>query len=56
VYQGFRLTKRNDYIWVSFDHFKSSSIFGSSWAWGSFENWLKPKTKPSLENLACQNP
>jgi len=31
--------------------FESSSIFGGSW--GSFENWLEPKTKPPLGNLAC---
>jgi len=29
-----------------------SNIFGGSW--GSIENWLKPKTKPLLGNLASQ--
>jgi len=32
--------------------FESSSIFGGSW--GSIEYWLKPKTKPLLENLTCE--
>jgi len=31
--------------------FESSIIFGGSW--GSIEYWLKPKTKPPSENLAC---
>jgi hypothetical protein len=33
--------------------FESSSIFGGRW--GSIENWLEPKTEPTLENLARQN-
>jgi len=34
--------------------FEESSIFGDSLC--SIENWLKPKTKPLLGNLACQSP
>jgi len=34
--------------------FELSSIFGGRW--GSIENWLKPKTEPPLDNLACPNP
>jgi hypothetical protein len=33
--------------------FQSSNIFGGSW--GIIENWLEPKTEPSLGNLACPN-
>jgi len=33
--------------------FESSSIFEGSW--GCIENWLEPKTKPPLGNLACPN-
>ncbi len=33
--------------------FEISSIFGGSWS--SIENWLQPKTRPPLENLACPN-
>jgi len=33
--------------------FKLSIIYGGSW--GSIENWLQPKTKPPLGNLACPN-
>jgi len=31
--------------------FELSSIFGG--CWGSIENWLEPKIKPSMGNLAC---
>jgi len=31
-----------------------SSMFEGSW--GSIENWLEPKTKPPLRNLAFPNP
>jgi hypothetical protein len=31
--------------------FESSCIIRGSW--GSIENWLEPKTKPPLGNLAC---
>jgi hypothetical protein len=34
--------------------FELSRMFGRSW--GSIENWLEPKTKPPLGNLACPNP
>jgi len=33
--------------------FESSSIFVGSW--GSFENWLEPKTEPPTGNLAFPN-
>jgi len=33
--------------------FEWSSIFGGRW--GSIENWLEPKTEPTLEYSACQN-
>jgi len=33
--------------------FKPSIVFGGSW--GSTENWLVPKIKPSSGNLACPN-
>jgi len=34
--------------------FELSSIFGGSW--GILKNRLRPKTKPTLGNLACPNP
>jgi len=34
-------------------NFKLSIDFGGSW--GSTENWLKPKIKPPLGNLAVNN-
>jgi len=37
-----------------FTTFESSSIFRVSW--DSIENWLEPKTEPSLKHLACTNP
>jgi hypothetical protein len=49
----FRLLKQNDYFGSMFI-FGLSSIFGGSC--GSIENWLDPKTKPPLGNLACPNP
>jgi len=33
--------------------FELSRIFGVNW--GNIENWLEPKTKPPLGNLACPN-
>jgi len=33
--------------------YKPSIVFRGSW--GSIENWLEPKTKPPLGNLACSN-
>jgi len=53
VCHGFRLTNRDDYFCVDFDHFWIKQYFGGSW--GSTENWLEPKTKPPLGNLACPN-
>jgi len=50
VCHGFRLAKGNDYFWVDFDTFESSSIFGDSW--GSIDNWFKPKTETPSGNLA----
>jgi len=48
-----RLPKRDDFFVLILAIFESSSIFGGSW--GSIENWLEPKAKPPLGNLACQN-
>jgi len=45
VCQGFRLTKQDDYFWVDFDNFESSSIFGGSR--GSIENWFELKSEPT---------
>jgi len=42
-----RLTKRDDYFRVIFDHFLKQAI-GS---WGTIVKWLKPKTKSSEANL-----
>ncbi len=36
-----------------FTTFELSIIFGGSW--GCIENWVEPKIKPPLENLACPN-
>jgi hypothetical protein len=37
----------------NFTIFKLSVVFLDSW--GSRENWLEPKTKPPVGNLACSN-
>ena len=50
---GFRLTKRDDYFPVNFDHFWIKHHFWGSW--GSTKNWLEPKIGPPLANLVCQN-
>jgi hypothetical protein len=55
VYYGFRLKKRDNYFWVNFDNFESSSIFGGSW--GSIKiGSIEPKTEPPPGNLAYPNP
>jgi len=41
-------------FWLILTTFESSSIFGGNW--GSIENWLEPKNKTPLVNLACPNP
>jgi len=41
-------------FWVNFDHFCIKHYFGGRW--GSIENWLEPKTKPTSGNLAFPNP
>jgi len=35
--------------------FESSVIFIGT-CWGSFKDWLEPKTEPPSGNLACPNP
>jgi hypothetical protein len=41
LYHRFRLTKLDDYFWISFDNFWSKHCFLGSW--GRCENWLKLK-------------
>jgi len=51
VCHGFRLTKRDDYFWVDFDHFWIERYFWRQL--GQYiEYWLEPKTKPPSGNLA----
>ena len=45
VSHRFKLTKKDVYFQVDFDHFGIERCFLCSL--GSSENWLKPKTKPS---------
>jgi len=54
VCHGFRLTKRNDYFWVDFDHFWIEHYFWRQL--GIIDNLLEPKTKLPSGYLACPNP
>ncbi len=55
MYHRFRLTNRDDYFWVDFDHFfESSNIFGG--ICGSIGNWLEPRTEPPLYIYLAQIP
>jgi hypothetical protein len=48
VCNRFRLTKREDYFWVNFDHFWIVQCFWRQGG-GSIENLLEPKTEPHRE-------
>jgi len=43
VCRGLRRTTRDNYFWVTFDHFWSEHHFLKLLRWASSRNWLKPK-------------
>ena len=50
---GFRLTKRDDYFWVNFDHFWIKQYFWRQL--GLYWNMVEPTTTPPSGNLARPN-
>jgi len=50
VFQRFRLTLRDDYFWVNFDHFWCEFCFWGSW--GSIKDRLEPKNQTTITKFS----